>query len=153
MVGAQTRLRTSDAGEVLIGTNTTNDSSAKTDILVNTVRAERECLVNTFGERTVRNWTFAYSNREGRQNDGMAVDMTICNRASVQILDLTATCSDHRALWLDLAGKRERTDTRAQEALRQQPDLEGFLWCVLSRVGATGQCRRSLAQIQEPCHF
>ena len=69
MVDAQTTLQAADEDGWLIGGNTSNERTSKTEFFVDAVNFLDVKLLNTWGERSIHNWTCAYVHREARQID------------------------------------------------------------------------------------
>ena len=69
MVDAQTTLQAADEDGWLIGGNMSNERTTKTEFFVDTVNFLDVKLLNTWGERSIHNWTCAYVHREARQID------------------------------------------------------------------------------------
>ena len=69
MVDAQTTLQAADEDGWLIGGNTSNERTSKTEFIVDAINSLDVKLLNTWGERSIHNWTCAYEHREARQID------------------------------------------------------------------------------------
>ena len=122
MVDAQTTLQAADEDGWLIGGNTSNERTTKTDFFVDVVNFLDVRLLNTWGERSIHNWTCAHEHREARQIDFFGVSRSFAHQRTVQMYESAATNSDHRVFLLSVRGRpRSRIMTR-----RKQPKPIGW---------------------------
>ena len=111
----------------------------KRSFFVDAVNSLDVKLLNTWGEKSIHNWTCAYEYREARQIDFFGVSRSFAHHCTVQMYDSAATNSDHRAFLLSVKGRpRSRIMTR-----RKQPKPIG--WYV--RTGRTVRTSKRLATL------